>query len=137
MSGILAPKVKYAKERVVLSELMKPGENGAMYVSARELAEKLNYSWQRLDNLLRLATDACQQADVADYHSDFVKTAIQRPVGSHGGQRAIEDYHLSPFALYLVLTFIQAVGPEISRLKVEAARLAVTGGFVPHQERNT
>jgi hypothetical protein len=112
----------------VLAELMKPGVNG-VYVSARELAETLHYSWQRLDNLLRLAMEACQQAGTIDYSQDFKKVEIQRPVGSHGGQRMIEDYHLSPFALYLVLTFIQAYSPEVSRLKVEAARLAVTGGF--------
>ena len=84
-------------------------EQGNEYWSARELAKALGYgvNYRNFKPVIEKARMACEQSSqaVAD-HFAFTRTMVT--IGS-GAQRALEDWHLSRYACYLV---VQNADPE-------------------------
>lgn len=81
---------------------------GNEYWSARDLAQVLDYSqWRNFKYALNKAKVACQKsgADPADH---FAASSKMVGLGS-GGQREVEDYHISRYGCYLL---IQNADPE-------------------------
>src|ERR1035437_5145252 len=76
-------------------------EHGAEYWSARDLQPQLGYTqWRRIEQATERAITSCRQSENnPDYH--FAGAGKMIEVGK-GGQREVEDYHLSRFACYLM-----------------------------------
>lgn len=81
--------------------LRQTNQFGADYWSARDLQSLLGYNhWRSFDNAIQKAITACEQSgNVPDHHFARVRKMI--PVGK-GGQRQVEDFHLSRFGCYLI-----------------------------------
>ncbi len=82
-------------------ELKSTNAHGAEYWSARDLQPLLGYSqWRRFENAIEKAMASCKQSgnDPA-YH--FAGAGKMVDLGS-GSERAVDDYHLSRFACYLI-----------------------------------
>jgi DNA-damage-inducible protein D len=82
-------------------------ENGE-YWSARELLVMLDYaSWQKFKAVIQDAMKACENSGQAA-PDHFNRQDKMITIGK-GGQRAVEDYHLSRYACYLI---VQNADPE-------------------------
>ncbi len=82
-------------------ELKLTNEHGAEYWSARDLQTLLGYGqWRRFEDAIQRAITSCHSSgNDPDYH--FAGAGKMIEVGK-GGQREVEDYHLSRFACYLI-----------------------------------
>ncbi|MDP1527128.1 MAG: DNA damage-inducible protein D [Rhodocyclaceae bacterium] len=89
-------------------------EHGAEYWSARDLQVLLGYSqWRRFEQAIERAVSSCQQSgNKPDYH--FAGAGKMIKVGK-GGQRDVDDYHLSRFACYLIAQNGDPRKPEIAQ----------------------
>ncbi len=77
-------------------------ESGGEYWSARELATILDYPrWQKFRPVLDKAMEACENSGHAA-SDHFTHTGKMVSLGSRA-QRAIDDFHLSRYACYLVV----------------------------------
>ncbi len=77
-------------------------EDGEEYWSARELATVLGYRrWEQFPGVVAKAQEACANSGqaVSDHFRDVSKMVT---LGS-GAQRAVQDWHLSRYACYLVV----------------------------------
>ena len=94
--------------------LRKTNEHGAEYWSARDLQAMLGYSqWRRFDDAVKRAMTSCETSgNSAEHHFAGVGKMIE--VGK-GGQRQVEDYHLSRFACYLIAQNGDPRKPEIAQ----------------------
>lgn len=95
-------------------ELKQGNEHGAEYWSARDLQPMLGYSqWRRFEDAVKRAMTSCETSgNNAGHHFAGAGKMIQ--VGK-GGQRQVEDYHLSRFACYLIAQNGDPRKPEIAR----------------------
>ena len=82
-------------------ELKQSNGRGAEYWSARDLQPALGYSqWRRFEDAVKRAITSCEASgNNAEHH--FAGAGKMIAVGK-GGQRQVEDYHLSRFACYLI-----------------------------------
>src|ERR1035437_5423574 len=98
---------------VSFEDLKKVNEHGAEFWSARELQPLLGYSqWRRFDDAVKRAMISCQQSgNEPNYH--FAGAGKMIEIGK-GGQRDVEDYHLSRFACYLIAQNGDPRKPEIA-----------------------
>lgn len=89
-------------------------EHGAEYWSARDLQLLLGYSqWRRFEQAVERAITSCEQSgNKPDYH--FAGAGKMIEVGK-GGQRDVDDYHLSRFACYLIAQNGDPRKPEIAQ----------------------
>ena len=94
--------------------IKQTNEHGAEYWSARDLQVLLGYSqWRRFEQAIERAITSCQQSgNRPDYH--FAGAGKMIEVGK-GGQRDVEDYHLSRFACYLIAQNGDPRKPEIAQ----------------------
>jgi DNA-damage-inducible protein D len=76
-------------------------EHGAEFWSARDLQPLLGYSqWRRFEEAIKRAMVSCQKSgNPPDYH--FAGAGKMIGIGK-GGERPVDDYHLSRFACYLI-----------------------------------
>lgn len=82
-------------------ELKLANEHGAEYWSARDLQPMLGYSqWRRFEDAVKRAMASCETSGNDPEHH-FAGAGKMIEVGK-GGQREVEDYHLSRFACYLI-----------------------------------
>ena len=81
--------------------LKKLNEHSAEFWSARDLQPQLGYAqWRRFEDAIKRATISCEQSgNRPDYH--FANVGKMIIVGK-GGEREVDDHHLSRFACYLI-----------------------------------
>lgn len=95
-------------------DLKQVNDHDAEYWSARDLQALLGYSqWRRFEDALQRAQASCEQSgnDPAYHFADAGKMV---ELGS-GSQRALEDFHLSRFACYLIAQNGDPRKPEIAQ----------------------
>jgi len=104
-------------------------DDGTEYWSARELAEVLGYSgWQRFRTVIERAQVSCENSGQA-VSDHFIATVKMVEIGS-SSQRAVEDFHLSRYACYLVVQNadpskpIVALGQTYFAVRTREAELA-------------
>ena len=93
--------------------IKQSNEHGAEYWSARDLQVLLGYSqWRRFEQAIERAITSCEQSgNNPDHH--FAGAGKMIEVGK-GGQRDVDDYHLSRFACYLIAQNGDPRKPEIA-----------------------
>jgi len=94
--------------------LRQVNDHEAEYWSARDLQPLLGYSqWRRFEDAVKRAQTSCEQSgnDPA-YH--FAGAGKMIELGK-GGQREVQDYHLSRFACYLIAQNGDPRKPEIAQ----------------------
>jgi hypothetical protein len=81
--------------------LKQNNAHGAEYWSARDLQTVPGYSqWRRFEQAIERAITSCKESGNPPEHH-FAGAGKMIEVGK-GGQRQVEDYHLSRFACYLI-----------------------------------
>ncbi len=94
-------------------KLRKENQHGVGYWSAREIQPMLGYAeWRTFLNVIQKAITSCGESDNSP-ENHFVSAPKMVDLGS-GGQRGIEDYHLSRFACYLVAQNGDPRKPEVA-----------------------
>lgn len=94
--------------------LKKLNAHGIEYWSARDLQPCLGYSqWRRFENAIEKAIESCKQSGNNPKHH-FAGAGKQIEFGK-GATQAIEDYHLSRFACYLIAQNGDPRKPEIAQ----------------------
>lgn len=94
-------------------DLKSTNAHGAEYWSARDLQPLLGYSqWRRFENAIEKAMVACKQSG-NDPANHFASAGKMVGLGS-GSERALDDYHLSRFACYLIAQNGDPRKPEIA-----------------------
>jgi hypothetical protein len=93
--------------------LKQVNAHGAEYWSARDLQPLLGYSqWRRFEQAIERAIGSCQASgNPPDHH--FAGAGKMIDLGK-GGQRDVDDYHLSRFACYLIAQNGDPRKPEIA-----------------------
>lgn len=77
-------------------------EYGQEYWDARELQAALEYTeWRKFEGVIKRAMEACKGSDHAA--SEHFVEAAKSYTMPNGGERAINDYHLSRYACYLIV----------------------------------
>lgn len=95
-------------------DLKKHNEHGAEYWSARALQSRLGYSqWRRFEQAIERAITSCKESGNPPEHH-FAGVGKMIGLGK-GGQRDVEDYHLSRFACYLIAQNGDPRKPEIAQ----------------------
>ena len=93
--------------------LKKANAHGAEYWSARDLQPLLGYSqWRRFEQAIERAISSCQQSGNSP-ENHFAGAGKMVDLGK-GGQRDVDDYHLSRFACYLIAQNGDPRKPEIA-----------------------
>lgn len=88
--------------------------HGELYWSARDLWHALGYKkWQRFEEVLTRAQSICSviARQNISHHFAIVESFV---VGGHGGKQKVIDYHLSRYAVHLVLACSDMKKPEIA-----------------------
>lgn len=99
---------------VSFEDLKKINQYGAEYWSARELQALLGYSqWRRFENAINKAMESCSQSG-NNTKNHFAGAGKMVEIGS-STERALEDWHLSRFACYLIAQNGDPRKPEIAQ----------------------
>ena len=108
------PNQSLASNAQNLNTLKKSNEYSAEYWSARDLQSMLGYSqWRRFEDAIKRAMISCETSGNDPTHH-FASAGKMIEVGK-GGQRDVEDYHLSRFACYLIAQNGDPRKPEIAQ----------------------
>ena len=84
-------------------KLKRFNEHGAEYWSARDLQPLLGYTqWRRFEDAIKRAITSCEQSG-NDPQNHFAGAGKMVELGS-GSAREVEDFHLSRFACYLLIS---------------------------------
>ncbi|MBP6014776.1 MAG: DNA damage-inducible protein D [Alphaproteobacteria bacterium] len=95
-------------------DLKSTNVHGAEYWSARDLQTLLGYSqWRRFEDAIKRAMISCKQSGNDPVHH-FAGAGKMVGLGS-GSERAVDDYHLSRFACYLIAQNGDPRKPEIAQ----------------------
>ena len=107
-------KLQATKPGKSLEQLKQTNAHGAEYWSARDLQALLGYGqWRRFEEAIQRAITSCQSSgNDPEYH--FANAGKMIEVGK-GGQREVDDYHLSRFACYLIAQNGDPRKPEIAQ----------------------
>jgi DNA-damage-inducible protein D len=99
--------------KLSFEDLKQVNQHGIEYWSARSLQPCLGYSqWRRFENAIQKAIESCKQSgNDPDHH--FAGAGKQINFGK-GATQAVEDYHLSRFACYLIAQNGDPRKPEIA-----------------------
>jgi len=93
--------------------LKQVNEHGAEYWSARDLQSLLGYSqWRRFEDAVKRAMTSCEKSGNECSHH-FASAGKMVGLGS-GGQRELNDFHLSRFACYLIAQNGDSRKPQIA-----------------------
>lgn len=118
--------------------IKQTNEHGAEYWSARDLQFLLGYSqWRRFEQAIERAITSCRQSgNKPAYHFADVGKMIEL---GKGGQREVDDYHLSRFACYLIAQNGDPRKPEIAHAQkyfaVQARRQELNDQVTADMER--
>ncbi|MCL2297113.1 MAG: DNA damage-inducible protein D [Proteobacteria bacterium] len=118
--------------------LKKVNEHGAEYWSARDLQPMLGYSqWRRFEQAIERAISSCKQSGNPPEHH-FAGAGKMIDLGK-GGQRDVDDYHLSRFACYLIAQNGDPRKPEIANAQkyfaIQTRRQELSDQAAADQER--
>ena len=119
-------------------ELKRLNDHGAEYWSARDLQPLLGYrQWRRFEDAIERAQTSCDQSgNKAGHH--FAGAGKMVVLGS-GSQRAVEDYHLSRFACYLIAQNGDPRKPAIAQAQkyfaIQTRRQELSDEFAADNER--
>jgi DNA-damage-inducible protein D len=118
--------------------LKKINEHGAEYWSARELQPLLGYTqWRRFEQAVERAVVSCKLSGNPPSHH-FAGAGKMIDLGK-GGQRDVDDYHLSRFACYLIAQNGDPRKPEIASAQkyfaVQTRRQELSEQMIADQER--
>ncbi|MDR2207835.1 MAG: hypothetical protein LBE22_02525 [Azoarcus sp.] len=121
-----------------LEGLKKANEHGAEYWSARDLQPLLGYSqWRRFEQAIERAVTSCKQSGNPP-ENHFAGAGKMIDLGK-GGQRDIDDYHLSRFACYLIAQNGDPRKPEIAHAQkyfaIQTRRQELSDQAAADQER--
>jgi DNA-damage-inducible protein D len=97
----------------LFEQIRLENESGAEYWSARDLAKVLGYSkWEKFRNAIDRAEVACENSGQSvDDH--FLHTTRVSTFGK-GGQREIEDVHMSRYGCYLLVQNADPSKPAVA-----------------------
>jgi DNA-damage-inducible protein D len=97
----------------LFEQIRLENDNGAEYWSARALAKVLGYSkWEKFRNAIERAEVACENSGQSvDDH--FLHTTRVSTFGK-GGQREIEDVHMSRYGCYLLVQNADPSKPAVA-----------------------
>jgi DNA-damage-inducible protein D len=97
----------------LFEQIRLENDNGAEYWSARDLAKVLGYSkWEKFRNAIERAEVACENSGQSvDDH--FLHTTRVSTFGK-GGQREIEDVHMSRYGCYLLVQNADPSKPAVA-----------------------
>lgn len=97
----------------LFEQIRLENESGAEYWSARDLAKVLGYSkWEKFRNAIDRAEVACENSGQSvDGH--FLHTTRVSTFGK-GGQREIEDVHMSRYGCYLLVQNADPSKPAVA-----------------------
>lgn len=124
--------------RLSFEDLKQVNQHGIEYWSARSLQPCLGYSqWRRFENAIQKAIESCKQSgNDPDHH--FAGAGKQINFGK-GATQAVEDYHLSRFACYLIAQNGDSRKPEIAHAQkyfaIQTRRQELTDAAVADLER--
>ena len=118
--------------------LTRDNEHGAEYWSARDLQHLLGYDqWRRFEQAVRRAMASCEASANSPAHH-FAGVGKMIEVGK-GGQRQVEDFHLSRFACYLIAQNGDPRKPQIANAQkyfaVQARRQELSDKAAADAER--
>lgn len=109
MPGEIVP----ARGQAAFEALKRTSPHGAEYWSARDLQPLLGYSqWRRFEEAIRRAMVSCEQSGNSPQH--HFAGAGKLITHGKGGQRQVDDFHLSRFACYLIAQNGDPRKPEIA-----------------------
>lgn len=102
-----------ARKPKSFEELKQINQYGAEYWSARDLQPMLGYTqWRRFEDAIKRAITSCQQSG-NEPGRHFAGAGKMIMLGK-GGEREVDDYHLSRFACYLIAQNGDPRKPEIA-----------------------
>ena len=118
--------------------LKRDNEYGAEYWSARDLQPLLGYDqWRRFEQAVRRAMASCEASGNSPVHH-FAGVGKMIEVGK-GGQRQVDDFHLSRFACYLIAQNGDPRKPQIANAQkyfaVQARRQELSDRAAADAER--
>lgn len=118
--------------------LKKVNQHGIEYWSARELQSLLGYSqWKGFENAIQRAIESCKQSG-NNPKNHFSGAGKMVGIGSNT-ERAIEDFHLSRFACYLIAQNGDPRKPEIAHAQkyfaIQTRKQELTEALAADRER--
>jgi len=134
----IAAKMELSANGRSFESLKKVNEHGAEYWSARDLQSMLGYSqWRRFEQAIERAVSSCKSSGNPPEHH-FAGAGKMIDLGK-GGQRDVDDYHLSRFACYLIAQNGDPRKPEIANAQkyfaIQTRRQELSDQAAADQER--
>lgn len=112
-SEALAPSSSNVQHSSLFEQIRMESEDGGEYWSARDLAKVLGYSkWEKFKNAIERAEIACENSGQR-VEEHFLHTTRVSTFG-RGGQREIEDVHMSRYGCYLLVQNADPTKPAVA-----------------------
>ncbi|MEO8286512.1 MAG: DNA damage-inducible protein D [Chloroflexota bacterium] len=112
-SEAIVPSNRDGQHASLFEQIRMEGEDEGEYWSARDLAKVLGYSkWEKFKNAIERAEIACENSG-QPVEEHFLHTTRVSTFG-RGGQREIEDVHLSRYGCYLLVQNADPTKPAVA-----------------------
>ena len=109
----LVPSSSNTQHASLFEQIRIESEDGGEYWSARDLAKVLGYSkWEKFKNAIERAEIACENSGQS-VEEHFLHTTRVSTFG-RGGQREIEDVHMSRYGCYLLVQNADPTKPAVA-----------------------